>query len=381
MAESILLGSFPAWAAGASKSFSLVGQLPPGHELRAIEVIWEFQIRSNVVGAGVVVAADYKTIMDAFFAKLRLSAWGITDAYNLTSDEGRAIAVYASGRDPYPSYLRVGDAIPGSGSAFLNTKIKTVIPFTLRNLENPSLFSPSTDQFNLNGTKLDIDAAATNQLTATLTVGGVVVNIVMVTQNVYALVAPVLVTHAGPPLLYRSKAISQNQDTESGQFLDLFLADERGPATVEGQVSQITVTRDGRGSPRNVKPTDLAQAFAATQGPNDGILPLDLTRNGGTQFTPSIWVAGDIRSNEWELPVTNVARQYLQNLASGGSASATLLYWQVRPILEAQGQLQQLTNQFQVQVNTLDQLGVRGGGGADNNIGAIFKGRYMQQAS
>jgi len=381
MSEPVFVGSFPAFSQTSTKTFSLVGALPPGHELRELQVVIEYTLRSNVVGAGTVVALDHQTLQNAFLAKLRMSFYGQNDVYNLTPDEARAIAIYAKGRDPAPEFLRVGATIPGSGSAVLPTKSKFIIPFTQRGLEMPEMFAPSTDQGNLPNSKIDIDTTGT-QLTATLTVGGVVVNIVVTDVKVFAILAPVQVSHVGPLMLWRSKTIVAVQDVETGMALDLLVADERVSSTVEVQVTQISVIRDNRMSPRNVSPTHLAQHFGETQFPYDGVLPVDLTTNGiGFQITPSIWIAGDIRATEWQWPVWVVQRIYYQNLASGGSPNATLLFWQVRPFPEVQANVVQLVNQFQIGLSSLDQLAVRGGGASDNDINKLFKGRFLQKAA
>ncbi len=382
MSESVFLGSFPSYAANSTKTFQLTGALPAGHELRALEVTVEFTIRSNVVGTGTIAAADYQTLQNAFLSKLRMSLWGQNDVYNLTPDEARMVALVFTGRDPAQQHLRIGTTIPGSGSAVLPTKLKFQIPFIHRGLETPEMFSPSTDQGNLPNSKLDIDTSGASLL-ATLTVGGVVVNLVVTDVKVHALVQPVLVSHFGPLWYYRSRAINQSIDTEQGMALDLFIADERSPATVEIQVANVSIVRDGRMSPRNISPTHIAQHFGESQFPFDGMgVTFDPTNNTmGFQVTPYIWIPGDIRSTEWQLPAWAVQRQIFQNLAGGGSPAATFLFVQVRPIVEVQPQAVQLVNQFQVPVASLDQLAIRGGGGADNDVNKLFKGRYLQKAS
>src|SRR5258708_5852665 len=53
--EPLYVTSFPSYAGNSTRTINMTGSLPPLHEIRAYDVIFEFSIISGVVGAGAVV--------------------------------------------------------------------------------------------------------------------------------------------------------------------------------------------------------------------------------------------------------------------------------------------------------------------------------------
>jgi hypothetical protein len=208
------------------------------------------------------------------------------------------------------------------------------------------------------------------------------------------------VLHAGPPHVWRTKTIAQSVDTEYGQGLDLFVATEEA-ATAAGagaRVSQFTVRRDGRSQPLNVDPVTLAQQYNESNFTVDALAALDITigvipfggvataaqpvptgaigTQAGAQVVPLIWNDGKIRPGAWQWPFWNSSRQIVQNLASGQSASITVLYHQIRPVYECSGQILNMAMANGLQIRSVDDLMVRGGN--DGETQKLFKGRFMR---
>jgi hypothetical protein len=380
--EPIFLGSFPSYAASTTKTFPLTGTVPEGFEVLALEIIFELTLKSSAAAFALAVA-DHNTIGAALINKMRATLWGVVDAVNLTFTELRTLAIYATGRDPAPQdpAIRSGVAggVPISSGAAAAMKLKLVIPFYHHGLDNPEVIAPSAEQVSLPGSKLDMDTLGTGLAALVLTNGTAVVTVSDV--KVYALVQPSDgMVHVGPPHLMRTRTVNLNLDQEQGKGWDLLVADERSPATVEGQVAQFTVTRDGKPIHRNISPTTLAQMFGEAQPAADGVFGVDLTNNslGGTGavITPIVYVGGRIRETEWKWKVFGKSRTIFQNLAAGGSPAATYLFWQVRPMDDQQPQ-QQIGQLLGGKAHSLDALPIRGGGGPDNDLNGMFKGRYL----
>lgn len=370
--EYIQLPSFPAYAQNSTKTNNLQGVFPLGYEVHSLEVVFEINVSINA-STGSIVAADHLTIANALLSKLRFSAYGQNDVYNLTPAENRVIATAALWRDPWTESLRVGQGTTVTPTAF---KLKFEIPFIHRGLDYPEMFAPYSDQLNLAGTKLDLDTGSASL--TTISIGGGASTVTVTDVKLFMTGVPVAVPHCAPAMYWRSKAISQNIDVEYGPALDIFVADERAFATTEVQVQTYEVVRDGRSGPKNISPTNLALQYQRFHGTQDGTLPLDITNNTtGTQMTPFIFLNGVIRSTEWQLPFYMQNRTVRQNLASGGSPNATFLFWQVRPINEVQVQMINLAASNGIQISSLDQLIVRGGGSADNDVNKLFKGRFI----
>lgn len=370
--EIVQLASFPTYAQNSTKTNLLQGVMPSGYEVHALEIVFEFNLSINT-GSGTIVAADHQTIINALVQRLRFSAYGQNDVFNLTGPESRVLTVAALNRDPFVESLAVGTGTTTTPTAY---KLKLVIPFIHKSLDYPEMFCPSSDQLNLAGTKIDIDTGSASL--TTISVGGGASTITVTDVKLFMVGVPAPVTHVGPAMYWRSKAISQNLDIEYGPACDLFVADERAFATVEVQVNNFEIIRDGRSGPKNISPTNLAQHYPVWGVPStDGVKPLDLTTTASTPVTPLIYPNGAVRCTEWQLPFYMQSRQIRQNLANAGSPTATYLFWQVRPVNEIQNQAIQLAAANGIPISTVDQLVVRGGGGADNNVNKLFKGRYI----
>lgn len=371
--EIIQLPSFPTYAQQSTKTVNLQGAFPLGYEVHALEVVFEFNLSSNA-GVGTITAADHRTIYNALVSKFRFSAYGQNDVYNLTPDESRFLAAVALWRDPATQNLRVGQGTTTTPAPF---KLKFTVPFIHRGLDYPEVFAPYSDQLNLAGTKFDIDTGSTSL--TTLSIGGQASTVTVTDVKMFMVGLPVAVPHCGPAMYWRSKAISQNIDIEYGPALDVFVADERAFATTEVQVQTYEIIRDGRSGPKNISPTNLATLYGEFgTGSADGILPLDITTNTvGFSVTPFIFMDSVVRATEWQWPFYMQNRTLRQNLQSAGSPNATLLFWQVRPVNEVQVQMINLAASNGISISTLDQLIVRGGGGADNDVNKLFKGRFI----
>lgn len=395
-AEPVLVGSFPTFGQLATKSFNLVGALPPGQELREMQVVFEGTLKLNA-GSGTVKSPDHNIIGIALLKKLRASLYGNNDCYNLTWAESRTVSFIADARDcsRQDPGLRLGVALTTTPIAI---KLKAKVPFCVRNLEVPEIFSNTTDQVNLPGSKIDLDTQGDALTTLALTdgAGTLVVNDV----KLYAIANQIPVLHAGPPHVWRTKAIAQSVDTEFGQGSDIFVGTEEA-ATAAGagaRVSQFTVRRDGRQQPLNIDPVTLAQQFNESNFSVDALSALDITTGTipgggvatatqaipegsigtqpGAQVVPLEWIDGKIRAGAWQWPFYISSRQIVQNLASGQSPAITVLYWQIRPIYEAQGQVMNMAAANGIAIKGIDDLMTRGGN--DGEVNKLFKGRFMR---
>ncbi len=396
-AEPILIGSFPSFSSLATKSFNLVGSLPPGQELRELQVVVEATVALNV-GAGQIQAADYNVIAVAIIKKLRASLYGNNDALNLFPAEVRTIDFIADNRDPFQQdpNLRIGTALTTTTKPF---KLKLKIPFCVRSLEVPEIVSPTSDQANLPGSKVDLDTQGDALATVGLASGAS--TIVVSDVKLYAVANQVPVLHAGPPHVWRVKQIAQSVDTEFGQGFDIFVGTEEA-ATALGagaRVLQFTIRRDGRQQPLNVDPVTLAQQFNESQFSVDALAALDITTGtipfagvataaqpvpsasvgaqAGAAVVPLEWNDGRIRAGAWQWPFYTQSRQVVQNLIGGQSAVINLLYWQVRPIFECQGQVINMAAANGIPISSVDDLMTRGGN--DGEVNKLFKGRFMRK--
>lgn len=369
------LPSFPAYAQNSTKTNNLQGVFPIGYEVHALDVVFEFNLSSNA-STGTIVAADHQTIINALLSKLRFSAYGQNDVFNCTGPETRALSTVALWRDTFTESLKIGTVTTTTPAAF---KLKLEIPFVCKGLDFPEMFAPYSDQLNLAGTKIDLDTGSASL--TTISIGGQASTVTVTDVKLFMVGVPVAVPHVGPAMYWRTKAVSQNIDIEYGPACDIFVADERAFATTEVQVQTYEILRDNRSGPKNISPTNLAQTFARWAVALDAAAPLDLTSNStGSQFTPFIFLNGAVRSTEWQLPFYMQNRTVRQNLASAGSPNATFLFWQVRPITEVSAQAIALAAANGIMISSLDQLVTRGGGGADNNVAKMFKGRYIATA-
>lgn len=396
-AEPILIGSFPSYSSLATKSFNLVGALPPGQELRELQVVVEGTVKVNAA-TGQIQAPDHNIIAVAIVKKMRASLYGNNDAFNLFPAEIRSIDFVADARDPFQQdpNLRIGVPLTTTAIPF---KLKFKIPFCVRSLEVPEIASTTSDQVNLPGSKVDLDTQGDALTTVALTSGAgtVVVNDI----KLYAIANQVPVLHAGPPHVWRVKQIAQSVDTEFGQGFDIFVATEEAATAAGGgtRVLQFTVRRDGRQQPLNVDPVTLAQQFNESNFAVDALSALDITlgtvpfggvataaqpvpagsvgSQAGAQLVPLEWNDGKIRAGAWQWPFYTQSRQIVQNLGAGQSAIINLLYWQVRPIYECQGQIVNLAAANGIAINSVDDLMVRGGN--DGEVNKLFKGRFMRK--
>jgi hypothetical protein len=207
-------------------------------------------------------------------------------------------------------------------------------------------------------------------------------NVVVNSFDVYAAIQPADTVHFGPPHDWRQLSVAQARFPEDLDAIDIILADERDPFTVQVQTAQITITRDGtRNSPANMPPTVLAQMFLHGQAPMDGLRPVNLLQNSlggvGSQMSPYAWLNGSVKASEWQLPFSNTNRVVFQNPAPGGSAQATWFNHRVKPIGTVTGEFNKLLARKNFSVKSVDDLEVRGGGGADNGVLSKYKGRYL----
>jgi hypothetical protein len=377
MAEPFFLGGLPSIAANTKPIFQLSGVMPEGYELRQLHVSTEFTIKSSAATFNWA-AADMNTIIAQLVSRIRLAAFGVEDAINLVPTELRTIAIYATGRDPWVTDVnaRVGSAIPATGAAANTVRVNLCIPFVQRGLDTPEMVCPSTDQFNVPGHKLTVEIGPQTGLGALVLTGGTAV-VTFTAVNVYAIVSPVQFVHFGPCHYMRNITLTQNRYSEDGKFWDLLWADERDPYTLEAQVSQVFMIRDGRTSPSAIPPGKMAAVFQELSHPADGLVTADITKNTlggvGSQVTPYAFISGDARTSEWQYnTITRRNRTLFQNLAPAGSANATILYWQIRPVAEQYPELVKLVNRFQLAINSVDDLQPRYGA-----VQSDFKGRYL----
>jgi hypothetical protein len=149
----------------------------------------------------------------------------------------------------------------------------------------------------------------------------------------------------------------------------------------------------------NIDPVTLGQEFNESSYSSDGLAPLDITGPGipfggvataaaplpygpigsqlGAQVTPLIWNDGRVRAGAWQWPTWISSRRIQQNLVAGQSASINVLYAQVRPIYECQGQVASMAAAAGLSISSIDQLRTRAGN--DGDVYKIFKGRLMQK--
>ena len=137
--------------------------------------------------------------------------------------EARTIAWVADNRDvnQRDPQAKIGTAL--TTTAF-TVKLAIKIPFCVRSLEVPETFSPCSDQINLPGSKVDLDTQGDALTTVALTSGAGTV--VVTDVKLYAVLNQVPLLHAGPPHIWKTKAISQTIDTEFGQGCDIFVGTE-----------------------------------------------------------------------------------------------------------------------------------------------------------
>lgn len=389
-AEILLLGSFPSYSASSTKSFNLTGTLPPGYEVRYIDVVVEVTINPNAT-TSTAVAADYHVIGAALLNRIRASGYNVTDWHSLSAVESASLSAYSQGRFLPGEFYRIGTLI--TSGVPLISKFKYRIAFTNRNLEVPEMFTPSSDQLNLPGNKLDIDTLG-SALTSLAIGGNAAVTVAVTDVKAYAVGNVVPVLHVGPPHYQRSRQVAQSIDAEFGAGLDQFLAAEETLATSISRVSQWNIARDGREAPRNVDPWTLSQLYGEEIRPVDGVLPWDFTQpfgiapsgvagvltgspgtQPGAQLIPLVWAGGTIREASAQWPFYLSSRQIRQNVLSGQVPSFTLLYWQTKPIYENAGQVVALARANGLDVTSVDQLVVRGG--YDGNSNKLFKGRLI----
>jgi hypothetical protein len=378
-----LVGSFPAVTPNTQQQLQVSGTLPDGYELRGLLVDLNMTYKSAAAGTFALGAADHNTTMSSVIQRLRMKAWGLDNCYQLAAPAGRSMAVYMQAADPFTTdpRLAVGHTVVGSAGVAEQTHMSWPIWFAKRGIDYPEMFTPSTNQFNVPG----------HTLTAQLGPGGVgivlgsgTINATIASIDVYCVIAPATLAHFGPGMIWEEIAITQNPFPTSGYFLDGLLADERDPYTVAAQVASVQVTRDNRVSPANISPPILAQSFLNDQETIDGARPYNLTAGPGgvasgqgSQLTPYTWLDGATRATEWQFPVTTRERAIFQVLAPGGSAAATLLNWRILPIKRVFDELVKTCTRHNVMISSVDELEVRGGGGADNDILSDFKGRRL----
>jgi len=374
-----LLGSLPSVTPNTKQTFQLSGTLPDGYELRGLKVDINMTFKSAAT-AFALVAADHNTIAQAIISRLRLRAWGIDNAFSLTAPEGRSIAVYMDAQDPFTvdPRLAVGRAMQATGGVAEAAHLTWPIWFTKRGLDFPEIFCPSSNQFNVPGHTITAELGPGG---TGVVLGGGTANFTIASIDIYAVIAPARIVHFGPPMKWEQVIVTQNPFPEDGYFLDAFLADERDAYTVFGQATQINVTRDERQSPANIPPPVLAQQFLDDSETIDGARPYNLTSNGfggaGSQLTPISWLDGAARATEWQYPVVKRNRSIYQVLAAGGSAAATLLNWKILPVSRAFDELVKTCTRHGLRIGSGDELEVRGGGGADNDVLSDFKGRRL----
>lgn len=392
-AEILLLGSFPSYSASSTKTFNLTGTLPPGYEVRELNVIVEGTLATNAT-TGIAIQADYYIVAAALLNRLRASGFNVTDFHSLSPVESNALATYAKGRNVQAEFYRNGQPLTTTPIA---VKWKFVIPFVNRNLEVPEIFSPSSDQLNLPGSKIDIDTNGT-ALTTLAIAGNAACTFVVTDVKAYAVGNVVPVLHAGPPHYQRSRQVAASIDSEYGAGLDQFLASEESIANGIARVSQWNVARDGREAPRNIDPWTLSQLYGEEIRAADGVLPFDFTQplgqypsglttasggalagspgaQPGAQIIPLVWCGGLVREASAQWPFYLSSRTIRQNVIAGQSASFTLLYWQTKTIYEAAGQVVSLARANGLDVTSVDQLVVRGG--YDGAANKLFKGRLL----
>jgi hypothetical protein len=375
------VGSLPAVTANTTQQLQISGVLPDGYELRGLIVDVNATFKS-AAGAFAIAAADHNTIMNAIISRVRMRAWGIDNAYSLTAPEARSIAVYMQAADPFTSDPRlvVGRSMQATGGVAEQTHISWPIWFTKRGIDFPEIFSPSTNQFNVPGHTLAVQLGAGG--TGIVLAGGTA-NFTVASIDVYCVIAPAQIVHFGPPMMWEQVQITQNPYPTDGYFLDGFLADERDSYTVFGQATQIVITRDDRVSPANIPPPILAQRFLDDSETIDANRPYNITANAlggaGSVLTPYSWLDGAARATEWQYPITKRNRSIYQILAAGGSAAATLLNWKVLPVARAFDELVKTCTRHNLRITSVDDLEVRGGGGADNDVLSDFKGRRLAQ--
>lgn len=395
-AEPYLLGSFPSYASLSTKSFPLIGALPQGQEVRELQVVFEGTLKVNA-GTGQIQAPDYNILGLALIKKLRASLYGNNDAFNLSWPEARTMAWIADTRDVNQTdpQARIGTAL--STTAF-TVKLRLKIPFCVRALEVPEIFSPCSDQVNLPGSKIDIDTQGDALATVALTSGAG--TFVVTDVKVYAILNQVPTLHAGPPHIWKTKAIAQSIDTEYGQGCDIFVGTEEA-ATVAGagaRVSNFQIRRDGRSQPLNIDPVTIAQQFNESQPTGDPLAALDITAGvipgagvataaqpvpsasvgsqAGAAVVPLLWNDGRIRAGAWQWPTWLQQRVIQQNVIAGQSNAITIFYWQIRPVYEAAQQIVALAAANRLMIRDIDQLAVRGGN--DGEVYKQFKGRFMK---
>ena len=384
--EPVDISSFPTYGPSATKQLPLSGALPAGQEIRELHVITTFAVKSNTV-ADVTIARDANLIAAALFNRFRATIWGIADTYNLYPSESRTLTVVATARDPFTQFMPIGSVIPASGGSANTYKLKMTIPFIHRNLEVPEIFSTTTDQMNLSGSQLNLDTNGSNLVALNLGVTPVATTVTVIDVRAQVVLNAIPILHAGPPMFYKSRQVTQSIDTEAGQGVDLFAGAEETVSASIARVAQWTIARDSRQQPLNIQPDNLAAAFGESNFTMDGLLPYDITgmtnnNNMGTQqgaqVVPLEWADGRVRASAWQWPFFTQNRQIRQNLQSGQSATFNLLFWQVRPIFECAGQLTALASAAGITISNPDQLMVRGG--ADGMVQKIFKGRYSRAA-
>jgi hypothetical protein len=391
----VLLGNTQPYVQGSTLSFD-VKSLDPLKEVLAIKFEPVLSVKSSGTAFALAVP-DYNTILNALWARFRMTYGGFADTIALTAPEMRSLAIDANGRDGHTAFIRVAadarygqtaDQVPANASPAA-WKMPLLLDFCHRGLDTPNMFAPSSDQLNVPGTQINIDTGSGNLGALVLTNGTAIISVSQF--RIYVLQAPTDYAYVAPVQEMKNFTIGQNAHVESEPMVELFLGDERDPATTETNWANVSVTRDGNVEPRSITPTALAQMYNDTNGTNDALQPVDLTRNtlGGTGsiFTPYTWISGHKRATEREWPVSYKYRRLEALLASGGTQTAQLLRRRVRPLAMSIGHVRSVFDQYRAQggLDAVDpgqllaQLAVRGFGGADNGLHEMFKARQMAQ--
>lgn len=381
------------YSANAPREIQLAKKLPSGFVVRELAFAIDFNAKNNApAGAAfALTVGDHNTLLAAFCARLRFSLMGKRENIILTPAEARLYYYQCTKRDAAvldPTF-RVASNVAANAAATTH-RLWIRFPFWHRQLNDDNAWCPSSDQLALNNQTAVFECGATaSGGTVALINGTALVNITDV--KLFAEMAPAAhedgkpyVPHVGNAHEVKQRTVTSQRDVVEAPHLPVFVADERSPATVDVQVSDVSIDIDGRRMTEKAAPSALAQCFVGSQVPEPALpSTVDVTSHslGGIVLTPLLWLGQDATEYEWK-PAER-GRVINFTLASGGSAAATHLDARILPIDDegTQNQMRELIAARGLSVDSLDQLAVRGGGAPGNTKNKRFKGRYIARTA
>ena len=333
--------------------------------------------------------SDADTIVNSIVKKFRASYNGETDNVNVSPDQLRDVAMYATSQDPYAKYVRAGATglqVPAVGGSAIVFNFPMHLPFINTQKENPNQGALSGAQLNRDGrVNLDSGGVALAALNALVLLNGTL-NIGSVVIKLFAVIGRRRAKGFCAPTQYiRARAQTQNPDSEAGPLLDELVFETRDPTTLDAITGAISVEVDGDFPVKNTFPSALSAGFVSTTKPGDGRpgLAYDVTINakraGKAGRSVLLWVPGYISPDESEVPFAGQYRTF--HYPSPGNG--TLVYWRIGSIKASKtvDAISDLAQGTPAAGQPLSALAVKGGGstgsGAMNSDLRDFKAVWL----